>query len=159
MPTQVDGAGAYAYDRWARDDASSRWTAPQEERRRLYVGGLTQVRNQDTLKIEMRNLFTGWTVEAVSKIISPPASMRSKPGSHHFCFVDLPTAEDADAAVEKLNGTPTPHGGSYRINHAKPSGRPSKVEREQLGMRGKQRKDRSRSPPARDLAGSWRRNN
>lgn len=159
VPQDDVGQGAYVYDRWARDDAPSRWTAPQEEGRRLYVGGLPQIRNQDTLNAEMRDLFQAWPIEAVSKILSPAPSMRSKPGSHHYCFVDLATKYDADAAVAALNGTPTPSGGQYRIDIARLGGRPRKVDREQLGMTGSRATEPSKSPPPRDLAGSWRRKN
>ncbi|CAJ2510931.1 Uu.00g065560.m01.CDS01 [Anthostomella pinea] len=132
-PDPKNPQNAYVYDRWSRDDAPSRWTAPSDEGRRLWVGGLAQVPNQDVLNVEMRALFQRWDIEAVSKIISPNDHQRTK------------------------NGTATPYGGSYRIRMGKQLARPTKVMREQLGVT-KLDRERGRSPPpARDLEGSWRR--
>jgi hypothetical protein len=32
-----------------------------------------------------------------------------------YCFVDLLSAREAENAIDVLNGTPTPYGGSYKI--------------------------------------------
>ncbi|KAK5114067.1 hypothetical protein LTR85_010373 [Meristemomyces frigidus] len=155
VPSLAVNENAHVYDRWSRDDAASRWTAPLDEGRRLYVGGLPQVPNQDSLNAEMRVLFQGWNIEAVSKIISPPEYKRHLPGSHHFCFVDMPSAREAEDAIAMLNGKKTPYGGSYQVQIGRPSKRPTKVMREQLGYEDPGKK-RSRSPK-RELQGSWRR--
>ena len=126
---------AYVYDRWSRDDAPSRWTAPLDTGRRLFVGGLPRIPNQDSLNVEMRTLFQGWNIEAVSKIISPNDRWRSKPGSHSYCFVDLSTAQQAQDAAGALDGKATLYGGNYKVELAKlPSSKPTKVMREQLGV-------------------------
>ena len=135
IPSRNANENAYVYDRWSRDDAPSRWTAPFDEGRRLFVGGLPQIPNQDSLNAEMRTLFRGWNIEAVSKILSPNDHWRSKPGSHHYCFVDLATAQEAQDAIKALDRKATPYGGSYGVSPAKmPSSKPTKVMREQLGV-------------------------
>ncbi len=48
---------SYVYDRWQRKDAADHFKAPSEEGRRLYVGGLPRIPNQDTVNEEMRALF------------------------------------------------------------------------------------------------------
>jgi len=147
----------YVYDRWNRNDAPSRWTAPMEEGRRLFVGGLSEIQGQDVINAEMQTLFQGRPIEAVSKIISPNDYWKMKPGSHHYCFVDLASAEDAQSAMEALNGQPTPTGGQYKVSMARPrQDRPTKVMREQLGATGS---DQGHPPesPKRDLQSSWRR--
>lgn len=60
----------------------------------------------------------GLQVAAVSKIISPHPSKAEEPGNHHYCFVDMHTSEDTDAAVEQLNGIET-EWGPIRVGHAK----------------------------------------
>lgn len=106
VPIPESGEDAFAFDRWTRTDAAENWTKPDEERRRLWVGGLPRIQNQDSLQVEMRELFKGYRVYAVSKLISPPASRRSEQGSHYTCFVDVGSPEEAQDAVKKLNGLP-----------------------------------------------------
>jgi RNA recognition motif-containing protein len=118
VPSLEANENVYAFNRWERDDARSRLTAPTAERRRLYVGGLPQIPNQDSLNSEMRQLFDGYNVEAVSKLISPHQAKREQPGSHYFCYVDVPTAEDAQDAADRLNGKPTPYDGAYQVRIA-----------------------------------------
>ena len=82
-------SGMYAFDRWTQHDAVEHWTAPVEEGRRLYVGGLPRMPDQGTVNVEMRELFRNFNVQAVSKVIWPHPSTKHKPGDHHYCFVDL----------------------------------------------------------------------
>lgn len=124
---------AYAFDRWNRKDAESHWTAPAEEQRRLYVGGLPRIPNQDTVNIEMRTLFEGFNVQAVSKIISPHASKWGESGSHYYCYVDVSTPEEAQRAAQDLDGKPTPYSGNYKVSMARSTRGSNIVNREQLG--------------------------
>ena len=145
-------AGPYAFDRWTQYDAIEHWTAPVEEGRRLYVGGLPRLPDQGTANVVMKKLFQDFAVEAVSKVIWPHPSTKSKPGDHHYCFVDLATAEEAQQAALVLNGRVTPYGGRYRISMS--SKLPSKLIREQLdgvwpGVEPVKRE--------RNLDGNWRR--
>lgn len=140
---------AYVFDRWARQDADSHWTAPPEEKRRLFVGGLPRIPSQDVVNAEMRELFEGWNIQAVSKIITPVNPQRSQ----YYCFVDLPTSQDALEAAAALNGRSTPYRGTYEIQLARQKG-PTKVQREQLSApRDSVRRERSRP----ELLTSWRR--
>jgi hypothetical protein len=122
---------SYAFDRWSREDAKDHWTNPTAENRRLYVGGLPRIYRQADVNEEIRKLFKGRDVQAISKIISPHPSKRSKPGSHYYCFVDLPTAEEANDAVTALDGKLTGYGGNYQISLARGNST-RKVVREQL---------------------------
>lgn len=78
--------------------------SPVIESRRLYVGGLPKPQNQYASDTKIRELFRGFKIEAISKVISPPKSIQLKPGNHFYAFVDLPSSEEADAAIKALNG-------------------------------------------------------
>jgi RNA recognition motif-containing protein len=52
-----EGGNPYVFDRWQRKDAAEHFKGPTEENRRLYVGGLPRIPNQDTVNDEMRALF------------------------------------------------------------------------------------------------------
>jgi hypothetical protein len=42
---------------------------------------------------------------AISKRITPSEITRSKPGKHHYAFVDMENEEEANKAIEALDGT------------------------------------------------------
>lgn len=71
-----------------------------------------------------------------------------------YCFVDLPTAEEAKAAMVALNGLPTPYGGFYKLNVAYGQ-EYRKVCREQAGILGIKIVSTERK---RNLEGNWRSN-
>lgn len=147
---------SYVFDRWRRPDAREHWVTPTEERRRVYVGGLPRIPNQDVVNEEMRNLFHEWNIQAVSKLVSPRDKFQQQiPGSHYYCFVDFPTAEETQDAISKLDGKRTSHGGNYRISLATPKA-DNKVKREQGGLLQELAPD---SAPAvkRDFDRNWRR--
>ena len=147
----------FVFDRWARSDAKDHWIAPTEEGRRLWVGGLPWMYHQYTVNVEMKRLFQGWNITAVSKLV-PPVHARAyhidpkEAGLHCYCFVDFASTEDAEQAAVTLNGTDSPHGGRWKINVAKPVAI-TKVQREQLGMRDGQQQALLRQ---RNLNGDWR---
>ncbi|KAJ9138781.1 hypothetical protein NKR19_g7704 [Coniochaeta hoffmannii] len=87
--------------------------------RRLFVGGLTKMENQTQHQDEIRGYFAGYEVEAVGKRITPREEVREVPGNHHYCFVDLASAEDAQRAIKELDGTPIP-AGTLKVSQAKP---------------------------------------
>ncbi|KAF7196005.1 RNA-binding protein CP33, chloroplastic [Pseudocercospora fuligena] len=134
VPSRDVDETAHAFDRWNRDDAQTHWSAPENEKRRIWVGGLPRIPNQDSLNAEMRELFQGYNVQAVSKLISPHASKESIPGSHHFCFVDMSNALETQEAIEALNGKENPYGAKYivRLSQRRAPNQTTKVEREQL---------------------------
>ncbi|KAI0884938.1 RNA-binding domain-containing protein, partial [Annulohypoxylon maeteangense] len=97
---------------------------------RLYVGGLPRMHDQATNFSEISEVFKGFQVEAISKRITAHESARSRPGNHDFCFVDFATPEQAQAAMEAVNGTEF-SGGNLKVNLA--SGRSRKwQERDNL---------------------------
>ncbi|KAK4541542.1 hypothetical protein LTR36_007839 [Oleoguttula mirabilis] len=157
LPTLDVSSNAYVYDRWTRDDACRFWTAPTEEGRRLYIGGLPHVPSQDAVNAEMRVLFSGMEHWAVNKSIPPPPYKRKVPGSHHYCFVDMSSAQEAGDAIAALDGKKTPYGGTYQVKLGRPPHKPTKVVREQRGVVIPQSLEEKKRLPRRDLQGSWRR--
>lgn len=149
-PSKSGERDSYAFNRWDRNDASAHWTAPNENGRRLYVGGLPRIDGQEIVNQEMMELFKDYPVEAVSKIISPHESTSALPGDHYYCFIDFPTTEDAQAAANALNGVTSKWGGPLKINMARERG-PRKVVREQNLP--------EKPAPVRDFGSSWRRAN
>ncbi|KAH0542298.1 hypothetical protein FGG08_003325 [Glutinoglossum americanum] len=113
------GSPPFVFDRWKRTDAADHWHGVSDKGRRLYVGGLPRMPDQRTVDDEIRKLFQDFTIDAVSKIISPHISTRAKPGNHFYLFVDFPTAEEAEAAIMALNGKSAPWGGRLVVSKAR----------------------------------------
>ena len=105
---QESSESPYASHRWRRldeqVDTESYNASATEEGRRLYVGGLPRFPTQAEHNQEIRELFKGYEVQVVSKLVSPHASKQTKGGNHYYCFVDLASREDADRAIAALNG-------------------------------------------------------
>ncbi|TLS22969.1 uncharacterized protein PpBr36_05865 [Pyricularia pennisetigena] len=72
--------------------------------RRLYLGGLGQMINQQHNQDEVRDILAGLNPIAISKRITPHPSTASMPGKHHYCFVDFATAQEASNAAKATNG-------------------------------------------------------
>jgi len=171
------------FDRWSRTDASSHWQAPQNEGRRLYVGGLPRIEPQSALDEEIQTLFATYlggggdssaeddnnkiVPTAVSKLIPPHPSKASEPGNHCYCFVDLARAEDVDVVIDRLSGKEGSWGGSVRVSRAR-GAQDRKVTREQgVGSGGRdgradgERERERERPTERRTAGAglgpWRR--
>lgn len=152
-PSKGGERDVHAFNRWERNDAATHWTMPNENGLRLYVGGLPRMDGQEAIQEEMKALFKDYRIEAISKLISPHESTASLPGDHHYCFVDFATTEDAQAAANAVNGTPTSNGGKLKVNMARERP-PRKVVREQ------NLPEKSDKPaPVRDFGSSWRRAN
>ncbi|MEK7510393.1 MAG: RNA-binding protein [Patescibacteria group bacterium] len=82
--------------------------------KRLYVGGLSY----DTTEETLRNTFSqAGTVESAT-IVMDRISGRSR----GFGFVEMSTDEEAQAAIEKLNGAEV-DGRTLRVNEALPQKR------------------------------------
>ncbi|KAJ9627243.1 hypothetical protein H2203_003705 [Taxawa tesnikishii (nom. ined.)] len=141
-------------NRWQRNDASAPRNQPEnvEPVKRLYVGGLPSIDDQEVLNETMRDLFNGYEITSVSKLIAPHASAAEMPGSHHYCFVDFPSVEDAQRATA-LDGATNEWGSTYRVNLAK--NKPRRTDREQ-GHRSTDSPNAS-AAPIRDFGSSWRR--
>ena len=156
-PSKTGERDSYAFNRWERNDAAAHWTAPVETGRRLYVGGLPRIDGQEVINEQMKALFDGYAVEAVSKLISPHESTATLPGDHHYCFVDFATTEDAQTAANAVNGAiMTATGSKLKVNMARERpARDRKVVREQnLNM-----PEKEKPVPVRDFGSSWRRAN
>lgn len=93
------------FDRWRRLENPEQLANASKEGRRLYVGGLPRFDGQEDTSNQIKELFLskGFKVEVISKLISPHESARDEPANHHFCFVDLPSSDDAERAISVLN--------------------------------------------------------
>ncbi|KAL2014460.1 hypothetical protein VTN00DRAFT_1985 [Thermoascus crustaceus] len=128
LQTTADGSGSprndrknlsFAFDRWQRNDAATHFKGYSDQGRRLYVGGLPRLSDQQAVNGEIRNFFKGFNVEAISKLISPHLSKRFEPGDHYFLFVDFASADEARAAMNALDGKEGPWGGKLKVRRAK----------------------------------------
>lgn len=134
-------------------DRYNRKTKPIEEGRRLFVGGLSDISCQAFVNARMQDLFEGFELRAVSKKVLPVHRNVDAPATGQcYCFVDLPSAGEAGAAMAALNGMPTPYGGIYKLNIAYGQ-EDQKVCREHAGILGIKIVSTERE---RNLDGNWR---
>ncbi|KZZ92887.1 Nucleotide-binding, alpha-beta plait [Moelleriella libera RCEF 2490] len=107
--------------RWGISDrpsaaASSSFDGGDEaSSRRLYVGGLGEALDEAHNTEELTQLLTGFKITSIGKRIAPHDSKASLPGTHHYCFVELETPEEAHAAIQALDGKD-----SLRVSMARP---------------------------------------
>ncbi|KAH8662443.1 hypothetical protein BX600DRAFT_498964 [Xylariales sp. PMI_506] len=92
----------------------------QAEGRQLYVGGLPKLLDSAANDEEIRGIFTGFQVDSVGKRVTP----RSTEGGdvderRNFCFVDFSTPEEAQAALDAVDGSSF-NGGSLKVSLARP---------------------------------------
>ncbi|KAL2043211.1 hypothetical protein N7G274_004271 [Stereocaulon virgatum] len=94
------------FDRWTRTDAVDHWKGYSEKGRRLFVGGLPPMPDHHQVNADVRKLFAGYNIEAVSKVVvpRPPVYGDPKAWNHRFLFVDFPTADEAERAMKATNG-------------------------------------------------------
>ncbi|KAF2436469.1 RNA-binding domain-containing protein [Tothia fuscella] len=107
--------------RWERSDASEHWKGMGAQGKRLFIGGLSKPVTQNDSHAKIAGLFEGFTVEAISKFISPrdsPTAVKDPNGHHYYCFVDLATSDEVDAAIDALNGIEV-FGGKIKVSRAK----------------------------------------
>lgn len=161
--TPQDGERTTSFQsRWnnrTESPALAQTSTPSQGGRRVYVGNLPDFTTQEALETQLASVFQGFSVESVSKLITGNPREDDTTGLHHYCFVDLADAEQAQVAISKLDNAAMTWGGSLRVNVAKD-------RRTQYGER------RTDSPsaapaasspaperPARDLSSlsSWRR--
>nr|OQO19261.1 hypothetical protein B0A51_14976 [Rachicladosporium sp. CCFEE 5018] len=111
---------ASVFDRWSREDIQKSCDTATAEARRLFVGGMSRIPHPDVVDADIRDLFEGWQVLAVSKLISPRIHWtQAAPGSRHYCFVDFVSPQEAQRAMAKCDGKPTAQGGRYKIELAR----------------------------------------
>lgn len=137
-PAAYDGPAsqAYAYDRGnsTRSPASELRGPSRRVGEILYVGGLPRIESRDIAQMEITSLSPGFTVLAISKMMSPHESQLRKPGGYYHCFVDVAEAHESSVAINALDGQSTRWGGKLRVNRHKEAGiLTPKVSREQFG--------------------------
>lgn len=130
-----------------KDISRDHWTAPVKEGRRVWVSGLLR-HEQRQVNLEMRALFQGRNITAVSKPIPPRPELIPEGGRiHYYCFVDFNTAVEALDAVDALDKSTNPDGGVYKLSIAG-NNLDRKVLREQPEI--------IKASVERDLSKNWR---
>ncbi|KAG6006164.1 hypothetical protein E4U21_007274 [Claviceps maximensis] len=111
--------------RWGSDQrvsSSSNFvdeSVAEEFSKRVYVGGLSPSVDQALDTAEVSELFAGFNPVTISNRIKPHESTSSLPGNHHYCFVEFATKEEAQSAIDALNGKIT-ESGPLKVSAAKP---------------------------------------
>ncbi|KAJ6010423.1 hypothetical protein N7451_001835 [Penicillium sp. IBT 35674x] len=108
-----------AMDRWRRSETESSPRISSDSSQRVYVGGLPRVAEPEVAEAQIKTFFQGYTVEKVSKLFSPHPAKRFEPGEHYYLFVDLSSVEEAQRALNTLNGQQGPWGGPIRVQRAR----------------------------------------
>jgi hypothetical protein len=57
--------------------------------------------------------------QEVSKLFAPHPAKRFEPGEHNYLFVELASVEEAQRAMDSLNGVDGPWGGPLRVQRAR----------------------------------------
>ena len=120
------------FERWQRQDAEAHWIDPIDEGRRVWVGGLPRIEGHPASDQSMQEVFAGFTIQAVHKIIPPGPNTRRLSGNSSYTFVDLESVKEAERAIRELNGKRSPWGGLFRVQKARVN-EDRKVLREQFG--------------------------
>ncbi|KAJ5736506.1 uncharacterized protein N7483_001631 [Penicillium malachiteum] len=133
----------FGLDRWRRPEGESPIkfninptnSINSDASQRVYVGGLPRVAEPEVVEAHIKAFFQGYKVEKVSKLFTPHPAKRFDPGEHYYLFVDLSSVEEAQRAMDTLNGKQGPWGGPIRVSRArgtttKPEERPSSSEAE-----------------------------
>ncbi|KAA8652638.1 hypothetical protein EYZ11_011596 [Aspergillus tanneri] len=109
----------FVFDRWERDDASDHFKGYSEAGRRLRVSGLPKPGTQVFMNEKIRGFFKDFSIEAISKTISPHYSGRSARNHPHYLYVDFASSQEAEAALSALDGVVGPWGTVLRLSKAK----------------------------------------
>nr|OQO26852.1 hypothetical protein B0A51_07812 [Rachicladosporium sp. CCFEE 5018] len=121
FPTRIDvPRKCSTFDRWRSEDIQKSCYTATAEARRLFVGGMSRIPHSDVVDADIRDLFKGWQVLAVSKLISSRIHWtQAAPGSRQYCLVDFVSPQEAQRAVAKCDGKPTAQGGRHKIELAR----------------------------------------
>ena len=122
---------APTFDRWQRQDAEAHWTDPIDQGRRVWVGGLPRIEGHSASDESMQEVFAGFKIQAIHKVIPGPKTRRLK-ANVSYTFVDLESAGEVERAIRELNGKRSPWGGLLRLQKARVN-KNRKVLREQFG--------------------------
>ncbi|EAW11991.1 RNA-binding protein [Aspergillus clavatus NRRL 1] len=109
----------FAADRWRRNDAPTFPKVNSDTSRRVYVGGLPKVIDTEEITTKITDFFKGYKVENVSKLFTPHPAKRFEAGDHYYLFVEFSSVEEAQTAMDTLNGQQGPWGGNLRVQRAR----------------------------------------
>ncbi|KAK0668053.1 hypothetical protein QBC41DRAFT_356879 [Cercophora samala] len=130
-----------------------------KESTRIRIDGLDKMVDQEHNDSEIRSFFAGFEVVAIGKRVIP-YSLRSTPGNHHHCYVDLSSRQELDRAIKELNGSAM-NGVPVRLSIARHGGGPNRYGQSQSPGGGSriEHKTREGLGTGRDIMqkGSWRR--
>lgn len=142
---QADSTSSPSTNRWNRNEGSTYHSTvttsnndTQSATKRLYIGNLPLISPQSSIEEAIQSLFSplGIEIVTISKLISPHESKKDLPGDHHYLFVDLAKAEDAEIAIESLDG-------------------PGKIEAEWVGREGLKVNKARENDRRRQERGGW----
>ncbi|KAM0513644.1 hypothetical protein ACHAPE_007694 [Trichoderma viride] len=123
-PGGDDGQQYQSEQRPRRDFNRSEEVVDESQGKRLYVGGLAKMGDQDQNDQEMMGIFTGFNPSYIGKRIAPHDSSRSPAGTYYYCFVDFETQDEAQAAMQALDGAEY-DGSALKVSLAKRNERQS----------------------------------
>ncbi|KAJ5963228.1 Nucleotide-binding alpha-beta plait [Penicillium vulpinum] len=109
----------FRVDRWRQQERPSPAKVNSDSSSRVYVGGLPRLTDHGAVQSNIEIFFKGFKVENVSKVFAPHPAKRFDPGEHYYLFVDVGTAEQAQKAMNTLNGQEGPWGGPLRVQFAR----------------------------------------
>ncbi|PTB65532.1 hypothetical protein BBK36DRAFT_1201981 [Trichoderma citrinoviride] len=110
--------GGEARDNRPRGFTRSDEVVDESQGKRLYVGGLAKMGDPEQNTQEIIDIFTGFNPSNIGKRIAPHESARSPAGTYYYCFVDFETKEEAEAAMQALDGAQY-DGGLLKVSLAK----------------------------------------
>ncbi|KAJ5169193.1 uncharacterized protein N7482_004787 [Penicillium canariense] len=108
-----------AMGRWRPQEGTSGAKVNSDSSQRVYVGGLPRLTEAESVESNMRTFFQGYSVENVSKVFTPHPAKRFEPGDHYYLFVDFSSVDEAQRAMDTLNGHQGPWGGPLRVQRAR----------------------------------------
>lgn len=114
-----DKGRPFALDHWRRNDTPAFAKVDSVSSRRLYVGGLPKLTDPEIITTNITNFFKGYKVENVSKLFTPHPAKRFEPGDHYYLFVEFSSTEEAQNAMDTLNGQEGPWGANLRVQRAR----------------------------------------
>ncbi|KAL4784071.1 hypothetical protein BJX76DRAFT_234299 [Aspergillus varians] len=100
-------------------NASPSASGPADPSKRLYVGGLPRLTEQDDISGKLTEFFKGYTVTNISKLFAPHPAKRFEPGNHYYLFVDFASVEETQNAMAAMNGAEGPWGAGIRVQRAR----------------------------------------
>ncbi|KAE8408951.1 major facilitator superfamily domain-containing protein [Aspergillus pseudonomiae] len=118
-PRSDSKTSLFTMDRWRRSDAPTFARTNSDSSRRLYVGGLPRLTDQEDISSNITNFFKDYKLENVSKLFTPHPAKRFEPGDHYYLFVDFGSVEEAQSAMNALNGQEGPWGNPIRVQRAR----------------------------------------